>query len=81
MVLEDGGDIDSLVELREWNETVLLSEGGNGLWALGDGVGAGESDGGARPLPLPRTLPPPSLRPDILMVSMPCQTLLASLSW
>jgi len=53
------------VELREWNETVLLPEGGKGLEARGEMPFAVE--GGARPLPLPSTLPPPSLRPDILI--------------
>ena len=55
------------VEFRECNETVLLSEGANGLRARGecDGAGEDDDDGGARPLPLPRTRPPPSLRPDM----------------
>lgn len=29
-------------------------------------LGTGEGAGGASPLPLPRTLPPPSLRPDMV---------------
>lgn len=48
-----GGEMD-----EEPIETVL-SDGANGLDARG-AVG-----GGARPLPLPKMRPPPSLRPDI----------------
>jgi hypothetical protein len=58
---DDGGERELGVEFREWNETVLASDGAKGLAALG--VCAGE--GGARPLPLPRILPPPSFRPDM----------------
>lgn len=49
-----GGDID-----EEPIETVL-SEVGIGL--LGRTLG----EGGARPLPLPKMRPPPSLRPDMM---------------
>src|SRR5262245_5726944 len=56
--LEAGGDADD--ELRE----SVLSDAANGLAALGRD-GAGDEVGGASPLPLPRILPPPSLRPDM----------------
>jgi hypothetical protein len=59
---DEGGERELGVEFRERNETVLASDGAKGLVALG--VWAG--DGGARPFPLPRILPPPSLRPDIM---------------
>lgn len=52
---EAGGDIDD-----EPRETVL-SEGARGLTDRGADGGVG----GARPLPLPKMRPPPSLRPDI----------------
>jgi len=55
--LEEGGDM----ELGELKETVLLSDGAKGLAARGAWAGGG----GARPLPLPRILPPPSLRLDM----------------
>jgi hypothetical protein len=58
---EEGGETEFGVVFREC-ETVLTSEGAKGLAALG--VLAGE--GGARPFPLPRTLPPPSFRPDMI---------------
>lgn len=51
-----GGDKDD-----EAMETVL-SEGANGLAARGATGGVG----GARPFPLPRMRPPPSLRPDMV---------------
>lgn len=51
------------VSFREYSDVVLTSDGGKGLTALG--LCAGE--GGARPFPLPRTLPPPSLRPDMVV--------------
>lgn len=54
--LETGGEVDADVM-----ETVL-SEGAKGLearWRTAEAVG------GARPLPLPRTRPPPSFRPDM----------------
>jgi hypothetical protein len=53
------------VEFREWKDMVLLSEGGKGLCARGDGE-EDDAVGGARPLPLPRILPPPSFRPDMM---------------
>lgn len=53
-----GGDIDE--EAIE----MLLSEAANGLATRGAFAAGGV--GGARPLPLPRTRPPPSLRPDML---------------
>lgn len=45
---------------------MLLSDGGNGLEDRGARVE--EEGGGARPLPLPRTLPPPSFRADMIAV-------------
>lgn len=54
-----GGDIDD--EAIE----MLLSEAASGLATRGAFVTGGV--GGARPLPLPRTRPPPSLRPDMMM--------------
>ena len=59
--LAEEGDREVGVEFRERNETVLLSDGSKGLAARGACAGAG--GGGARPLP--RTLPPPSFRPDM----------------
>lgn len=47
--------------------TGLLSGVGKGLRPRGEDEGAGEEgDGAARPLPLPSTRPPPSLRPDMM---------------
>lgn len=66
--LDDGGESEFGVEFREWKETVLLSEGANGLtarWPRDEG-------GGARPLPLPRIRPPPSFRPDMVAVGVVC---------
>lgn len=51
-----GGDIDD-----EAMETVL-SDGANGLDDRGSAGGVGP-----RPFPLPRILPPPSLRPDMVV--------------
>lgn len=53
-----GGDIDD--EAIE----MLLSDAANGLATRGAFVIGGV--GGARPLPLPRTRPPPNLRPDMM---------------
>lgn len=68
---DDDGEMESRVELGETKETVLLSEGAKGLTARlrADGDGDGDDNdavGGARPLPLPKMRPPPSLRPDML---------------
>ncbi|KAK5633734.1 hypothetical protein RRF57_009448 [Xylaria bambusicola] len=41
----------------------VLSDGTEGLVALS--LRAAGGTGGARPLPLPKTRPPPSLRPDM----------------
>lgn len=57
----DGGERGLGVEIRDWNETVLDSDGAKGLAALGLCAGGG----GARPFPVPRILPPPSFRPDM----------------
>lgn len=70
---DDDGEMESRVELGETKETVLLSEGANGLTARWTGEGDGDDDagaGGARPLPLPKMRPPPSLRPDMLRLKM-----------
>lgn len=62
--LEDGSDTESC-ELEYW-ETELVSDGAYGLVALLEGGWLYWCCwGGARPLPLPRTLPPPILRPDM----------------
>lgn len=64
---DDDGEMLSRVELGETKETVLLSEGANGLTARWTGDGDGDDAvGGARPLPLPKMRPPPSLRPDMI---------------
>lgn len=52
-----GGDIED--EPRD----AVLSDGGIGLVARGAAWPVG---GGARPRPLPRMRPPPSLRPDMM---------------
>lgn len=53
-----GGDIeDEAID-------ILLSEAANGLATRGAFATGGV--GGARPLPLPKTRPPPSLRPDMM---------------
>lgn len=62
--LDEGGDNELGVELCECKDTVLLSEGGKGLVALVRWT----EGGGARPFPLPRILPPPSFRPDMVAV-------------
>jgi hypothetical protein len=59
-VAEPGGEIE-----EDPRETVL-SEGARGLSERGAPDGG---VGGARPLPLPKMRPPPSLRPDISLRS------------
>ena len=77
---DEDGEMESRVEFGETKETVLLSEGANGLTArwmaalVVKGEGDGDDDagaGGARPLPLPKMRPPPSLRPD-MSLSVDC---------
>lgn len=58
---ETGGEIEFCGECWELNESVLPSDGANGL----EDLGGWASGGGTRPFPLPRTRPPPSFRPDI----------------
>lgn len=61
---DEGGDNELGVEFRELTDAVLLSEGAKGLAARGPW--AEDGGGGARPFPLPRIRPPPSLRADMV---------------
>lgn len=60
-----GGDIP--LRFCEPIDKELASDGAKGL----DGRGAWAACGGARPFPLPRTRPPPSLRPDMAAIEVP----------
>ena len=65
--LEERGEMEFCVEFLECIDTVLSASDGGAKGLEARAPLAGDADGGgASPLPLPRTLPPPSFRLDIV---------------